>query len=260
MPCALASEQSLIWAQVSIVTADAPPGIEAIAAPLREAGIVVHSIGPVRQFLTIGRDARDALRDVLASGVDVVHIHGMWQHLLHTPPPSRPTGRACRTSFAAPACSIRGRWITDGSRRDFTLPCERRPASSPRARHRIRRGPALPVLASTLLWRLSPWHRVCRPTTLRRDPEADARWPAIKGFPPHALPWTDRPGQGHDRPRRSVGPARPAVPRLASGHSRARLAGHKSELEESLRRPRPRQDRLRRHRPRQRPAHPSQFL
>src|SRR2546423_1001741 len=57
--------------------------VDALAAPLREAGVVVKPTGPTRGPLLVGKLSRSVIRKTLEDGVDVVHIHGMWQHLPH---------------------------------------------------------------------------------------------------------------------------------------------------------------------------------
>ncbi len=234
---ALASEQARTGLKVSIVTADAPPGIEAIAAPLRQAGIVVHSIGPVRQFLTIGRNARDALRDVLASGVDVVHIHGMWQHLLHS--------AAVEAHRAGVPYIIRGAgmldpWAMDHGRLKKRLHLalvSGRDLRQARALHATAYAEARSFAGlgfNTPVAVVAHGIEFADRQPARRDPEADARWPAIKGFRRMLFLGRIDPVKGTIALAEAWGRLAPQFPAWRLVIAGPDWAGHKSELEESL--------------------------
>jgi glycosyltransferase involved in cell wall biosynthesis len=76
-------EQSRQGISVTVVTVDDPAGSPDYIAPLLKAGVTVHRAGPRQGLLGRGPDAARTLRMVLNAGVDVVHIHALWDHFPH---------------------------------------------------------------------------------------------------------------------------------------------------------------------------------
>lgn len=69
--------------QVTVITADAPGHLGDLLARLKSAGVEAHLRGPHQGPLAKGAGVLDAVRGALARGVDIGHIHGVWQHTPH---------------------------------------------------------------------------------------------------------------------------------------------------------------------------------
>lgn len=68
--------------ELSIVTADEPRAVESVALSVRGARLI--AAGPAHGAFARGARVAASIEERLRSGVDVVHIHGVWQHAPHT--------------------------------------------------------------------------------------------------------------------------------------------------------------------------------
>ncbi len=69
--------------RVTIVTADPPETVADLHASLGAAGVTVHAAGPPSGPLRKGANVDETLARVLDDGVDLVHVHAIWQHTPH---------------------------------------------------------------------------------------------------------------------------------------------------------------------------------
>lgn len=68
---------------VTVITADADSAVHDITAHLREAGVRVEAKGPGSGPLSRAPAAIAELHQTIDKGVDLMHGHGLWQHLVH---------------------------------------------------------------------------------------------------------------------------------------------------------------------------------
>lgn len=66
---------------VHVVTADEPAAVQSLQGHL--GGAALEAAGPMRGPFAKGKHAAERIEARLAAGVDVVHIHGLWQHAPH---------------------------------------------------------------------------------------------------------------------------------------------------------------------------------
>lgn len=69
--------------EVTIISADGPAGVTEIDERLTGAGVRVEPKGPGSGPFAKAPRAVEELKRAIGSGVDVVHGHGLWQHLVH---------------------------------------------------------------------------------------------------------------------------------------------------------------------------------
>lgn len=79
----LAPAQAALGHSVSIITADSPPPISDLAASLASSGVTLSSGGPASGPFAKGPHTDSLMRSAFDAGVDIVHIHGLWQHTPH---------------------------------------------------------------------------------------------------------------------------------------------------------------------------------
>lgn len=79
----LAPLQAANGNQVTIITSDDPADVEPEAKTLEQANIKVVLAGPGKGPLAKNSKHIPAVKQAIQSGVDIAHIHGMWQHLGH---------------------------------------------------------------------------------------------------------------------------------------------------------------------------------
>jgi len=80
----LSRAQAKAGVKVSVAAVDLPSEVEAIRASLSGLGIELHLVGPGGGRWNKGPNAKETIRRVMhQGGVDIVHIHAMWQHLPH---------------------------------------------------------------------------------------------------------------------------------------------------------------------------------
>jgi signal transduction histidine kinase/glycosyltransferase involved in cell wall biosynthesis len=181
---ALALEQAKAGMRVTIITADAIGAVDSIVAPLREAGIVVLPSGPLRGPIARGKFSRAMLRKTLGGGIDVMHIHGLWDHLPHAA--TREARRAgvpyvVRTAgMLEPWALNKGRWkkrlhLMLASAQDLRQARALQATSFAEARNLVELGFGTPVAVVPHGVDFEP------KASVRRDALAEARWPALKG-------------------------------------------------------------------------------
>ena len=69
--------------RVHVVTADDPARVEDVARELDDAGVRFMAGGPARGPFARGPRVAGAIAQALADGLDILHIHGLWQHAPH---------------------------------------------------------------------------------------------------------------------------------------------------------------------------------
>ena len=68
---------------VTIITSDEPATIESESRTLQDAGVRLITCGPARGPLRSSPRHVPAVRDAIERGIDIAHLHGLWQHLVH---------------------------------------------------------------------------------------------------------------------------------------------------------------------------------
>ncbi|MGP1346949.1 MAG: glycosyltransferase [Phycisphaerales bacterium] len=79
----LATIQARRGHTVTIITSDDPGDIESEMRSLETAGVRLITCGPARGPLRSSPRHVPAVRDAIARGIDIAHLHGLWQHLVH---------------------------------------------------------------------------------------------------------------------------------------------------------------------------------
>lgn len=79
----LARIQAAAGHDVTVVVADDPNVIVGVVEGLQRAGVRTIAGGPPSGPLYIGRGVLPAVREAIARGVDVAHVHGVWLHPQH---------------------------------------------------------------------------------------------------------------------------------------------------------------------------------
>lgn len=69
--------------EVTIITSDDPSSVDDVRSRLGEAGVAVHADGPGRGPIARSPNAIARLEATVSAGVDLMHGHGLWQHLVH---------------------------------------------------------------------------------------------------------------------------------------------------------------------------------
>ncbi|MFU8828199.1 MAG: glycosyltransferase [Phycisphaerales bacterium] len=69
--------------EVTIITADAPESVRDIVETLRIQGVAVEAKGPGSGPISRAPGAIRSLNLAIERGVDLMHGHGLWQHLVH---------------------------------------------------------------------------------------------------------------------------------------------------------------------------------
>jgi glycosyltransferase involved in cell wall biosynthesis len=103
---------------VTIITADAPARVAEIAGRLAESGVRVEAKGPGSGPFVKAPAAIETLKREIASGVDVVHGHGLWQHLVHG---GASVCRASGVTYIIRPCGMLDPWSLSQGRLKKTL-------------------------------------------------------------------------------------------------------------------------------------------
>lgn len=103
----LARVQSGRGHSVCVLTADDPASVQPVTSELRAAGVEHRACGPMRGPFAAGRATRREIEGMLGAGVDVVHIHGLWQHAPHT---AAAAARAAGAPYIMRPCGMLDPW------------------------------------------------------------------------------------------------------------------------------------------------------
>lgn len=95
--------------EVAVVTADPPdsPDVLAVVENLRAAGVTVFVGGPPRGPFAKGARVKACLAEAIGAGVDLVHVHGLWQHTPHT---AMRQAHLARRPFVVRPCGMLDPW------------------------------------------------------------------------------------------------------------------------------------------------------
>ncbi len=97
--------------EVSIVTADDPSAVESVARSIGSATLL--AAGPARGPFARGAQVAARIDERLRRGVDLVHIHGVWQHAPHT---GAKASRAAQVPYIFRPCGMLDPWSLSQSR------------------------------------------------------------------------------------------------------------------------------------------------
>lgn len=92
---------------VRVITADDPATIGAVTEQLCSAGVAHGACGPMRGPLGKGPTTRREIEVALRAGIDVVHVHGVWQH---TPHAGAAAARAAGVPYIMRPCGMLDPW------------------------------------------------------------------------------------------------------------------------------------------------------
>jgi len=96
---------------VSIVTADDPRAVESVAQSVGGARLI--AAGPARGPFAKGAQVAARIDERLRRGVDLVHIHGVWQHAPHT---GAKASRAAQVPYIFRPCGMLDPWCLNQGR------------------------------------------------------------------------------------------------------------------------------------------------
>ncbi len=99
--------------RVCVLTADDPAAVEVVTDEMREVGAEHLACGPMRGPFAAGRTTRRRIDANLAEGVDVVHIHGLWQHAPHS---AAAAARAAGAPYIMRPCGMLDPWTLSQGR------------------------------------------------------------------------------------------------------------------------------------------------
>lgn len=91
--------------EVAIVTADDPSAVQAVAQSI--GSVRLFAAGPARGAFAKGAQVAARIDECLARGVDLVHIHGVWQHVPHT---AARAARAAHVPYIFRPCGMLDPW------------------------------------------------------------------------------------------------------------------------------------------------------
>jgi len=92
---------------VQVITADDPEAVRDVTVSLHAAGVEHVACGPMRGPMAAGRTTRREIAAHLHAGVDVVHIHGLWQHAPHS---AAAAARAAGVPYIMRPCGMLDPW------------------------------------------------------------------------------------------------------------------------------------------------------
>ena len=97
--------------EVSIVTADDPGAVESVARSID--GATLFAAGPARGPFARGAQVAAQINERLRRGVDLVHIHGVWQHAPHA---AARAARAEGVPYIVRPCGMLDPWCLNQGR------------------------------------------------------------------------------------------------------------------------------------------------
>lgn len=124
----LAPAQAALGHSVSIITADSPDTVADLTASLASSSVILMAGGPASGPFARGTHTAALVRSAFDAGVDIVHIHGLWQH---TPHHGARRARARGIAYVFRPCGMLDPWslrqgalkkklfLTLGGRRDL---------------------------------------------------------------------------------------------------------------------------------------------
>ncbi|MCL4196748.1 MAG: glycosyltransferase [Phycisphaerales bacterium] len=92
---------------VRVITADDPATIGAVTEQMRLAGVEHRGCGPMHGPLGRGPATRREMEAALRAGVDIAHVHGVWQH---TPHAGAAAARAAGVPYIMRPCGMLDPW------------------------------------------------------------------------------------------------------------------------------------------------------
>lgn len=92
---------------VRVITADDPATIGAVTEQMSLAGVEHRACGPMHGPLATGPATRREIEAALRAGVEVVHVHGVWQH---TPHAGAAAARAAGVPYIMRPCGMLDPW------------------------------------------------------------------------------------------------------------------------------------------------------
>lgn len=92
---------------VRVITADDPATIGAVTEQMRLAGVEHRGCGPMHGPLGRGPATRREMEAALRAGVDIAHVHGVWQHTPHT---GAAAARAAGVPYIMRPCGMLDPW------------------------------------------------------------------------------------------------------------------------------------------------------